>query len=335
MKILKRSKKNNAGTVLVLSLWILTLLSLMASSLAFRAMLQMKVTRRHIEIVEGRYLAQGAVFWAMHILSKEDKLPYQALNQRWATDPGNFEERPLGQGKFSVSYPWKDSELGLVQRFGIIDEERKININTAPKEILMQLPEVTEEIVDAIIDWRDTNTAPERRGAEKDYYQDLDPPYPAKDGPFESVEELLLVREVTPNLLSQWKDLLTIYGNGKVNINTASLEVLHTLGLEDDLIEKIDEFRQGLDQHWGTEDDGVFKEEGSIARTLFEYEPLNAQDVSKLVNLVSKGLLGVQSKFFMIPVSGLPSGTHETFKLEGIVEHLEGDEIKIHKWVEQ
>jgi DNA uptake protein ComE-like DNA-binding protein len=67
--------------------------------------------------------------------------------------------------------------------------------------MLMGLPGMTEDVADAILDWLDEDDETREVGAEYDYYSSLDPPYAPKNGPFETVEELLLVRGVTPDLL--------------------------------------------------------------------------------------------------------------------------------------
>ena len=72
---------------------------------------------------------------------------------------------------------------------------------TAGRDLLMALPGMTEETADAILDWLDEDEEPREYGAESDYYSSLSPPYAAKNGQLETVEELLLVRGVTPQLL--------------------------------------------------------------------------------------------------------------------------------------
>lgn len=99
-------------------------------------------------------------------------------------------------------------------RFGITDENSKLNLNTATPAQLLRLVEQSlaeeqqeeispQDIVDAIIDWRDPDSNP--AGAADDtegvYYKELQRPYRPRNGPFESVEELLLVKGVTPDLL--------------------------------------------------------------------------------------------------------------------------------------
>lgn len=67
--------------------------------------------------------------------------------------------------------------------------------------LLMSLPGMTIEIADSILDWLDEDEEPRPYGAELEYYSVLPTPYEPKNGPIDSVEELLLVRGVTPDLL--------------------------------------------------------------------------------------------------------------------------------------
>lgn len=67
--------------------------------------------------------------------------------------------------------------------------------------LLMSLPGMTIEIADSILDWLDEDDEPRPYGAELEYYSVLPTPYAPKNGPIDSVEELLLVRGVTPELL--------------------------------------------------------------------------------------------------------------------------------------
>jgi general secretion pathway protein K len=72
-------------------------------------------------------------------------------------------------------------------------------------------------VVDSIVDWYDRNDEVGLHGAESRYYLDREPSYPAKNGDFDSVEELLLVRGVTPELyyghdgVPGLKDIFTPY----------------------------------------------------------------------------------------------------------------------------
>jgi len=115
-------------------------------------------------------------------------------------------------GRFSVVAP-NLNEDGIPEgyRFGLVNESSKINLNALPfydnwqpgsaRQILLALPDMTEEIADAILDWVDTDDEVREFGTEGSYYQGLTPAYNAKNGPMDSLDELLLVRDVTPELL--------------------------------------------------------------------------------------------------------------------------------------
>jgi DNA uptake protein ComE-like DNA-binding protein len=129
-----------------------------------------------------------------------DTQTWQSLNDTtWANNPDTFFEVPLGDGAFTIFRPTYDDNQTVL--WGLDDEASKINLNTATKEILLKLPNMTEDIVDAIIDWRDANSTPGASGAESSYYNGLTPPYNCKNQPFETLEELLYVKGMNPPLL--------------------------------------------------------------------------------------------------------------------------------------
>jgi len=138
-------------------------------------------------------------------------------------------------------------------------------------EILEVDPADADVIVDSIQDWIDSNDLHLLNGAEDDYYGSLVPPYRAKNGPLDRVDELLLVRGVTPELLTGNPEaetpegqagmiaLVTATSSGKINVNSAPPAVLQSfLGLDEIQVEAIINRRQGADGELGTEDDEPF-----------------------------------------------------------------------------
>src|SRR6185503_16599466 len=110
------------------------------------------------------------------------------------------EQDPKDRGRFSVLSPSIDSQgtvTGL--RNGLEDESTRLNLNVlltldkqlarSARTLLMGLPGMTEDVADSILDWMDTDDEPREYGAESDYYAALNPPYSAKNGPLETVEE--------------------------------------------------------------------------------------------------------------------------------------------------
>lgn len=99
---------------------------------------------------------------------------------------------------------------------------------------------VEQDPVDAILDWVDPDQEPRSQGGEADFYGSLEIPYSCRDGRMESVEELLLIRGITPDVFFgrseegqlPLSELLTVCGSprGRINLNTAEPEVLAAIG---------------------------------------------------------------------------------------------------------
>lgn len=88
-------------------------------------------------------------------------------------------------------------------RYGVTPESGKLNLNTATDEQLQQLLtplllaleiENPQELINALLDWRDADDESREGGAESDYYATLKPPYRAKNGRIDTIEELLLIK---------------------------------------------------------------------------------------------------------------------------------------------
>ena len=67
------------------------------------------------------------------------------------------------------------------------------------RNVLMMLPDMTEQIADSILDWIDEDDTPRNSGAEADDYAALG--YEPANGPISSLDELLLVPGITTELL--------------------------------------------------------------------------------------------------------------------------------------
>jgi general secretion pathway protein K len=160
------------------------------------------------------------------------------------------------EGKFPINY--------------LVDEEGKPQdiYQKVLKTLLSHTPFQLEEeeargLVDAITDWLDTDDEPTGElGAETFHYSGLEKPHEIRNGRFKSLAELQLVRGMTESLYfgqednPGLKDLLTIYSDGKININTAGPIVLKALVSQtisedtaDSWVESVMEYRQEP-MHW-------------------------------------------------------------------------------------
>jgi general secretion pathway protein K len=143
----------------------------------------------------------------------------------------------------------------------VTDENGKINVNSlidqqgkSNKSAIEQLLRLTDILnrhpdchidygfVTALIDWLDADenvcslplVRGGNRGAESDYYLKLNPPYKSRNSSIEAIDELILVKGITSETFDRLHDYVTVYGDGKININSAPKEVIESLS------EKID-----------------------------------------------------------------------------------------------
>ncbi|MCB2218553.1 MAG: type II secretion system minor pseudopilin GspK [Desulfobulbaceae bacterium] len=109
------------------------------------------------------------------------------------------------------------------------------------------------EIVDSLVDWLDSDDNESPYGAESSYYESLEKPYGAANTEVEFIDELLLVKGITAELLygndemSALAEYITVHGDGRqININTAPVELLLALDerLGDMEAELIEAFRR-------------------------------------------------------------------------------------------
>jgi len=219
---------SQTGIALLLVLWVLTILMVIVFSFSFMTRTETLSTTSFKGGLEREFIAEGAMERAIMELFYRNTFKNQTIEfegrEVWRVD-GRAYSGELGAGTYTVS---------------ILDESGKVDINAAPDVVLKNLllnmgipEEETDTIVDSIMDWKDPDDLHRLHGAESDYYQSLQNPYKAKNARFDSLEELLLVKGVTPDILygnGQRRgiiDFLTVYSKkNKINVSAAPKEVL-------------------------------------------------------------------------------------------------------------
>ncbi len=190
--------RGRSGIALILVLWIMAILTLLLYAFLGEMQVEYSLASGYADGIKASQLAWSGVDRACARVLNE-KLTHHSLSDSWSDDESAFFEVPLGDGVYSVFRPvFGDDEK---VQWGVDDEASKINVNYATREVLLKLPRMTEEMADAIIDWRDEDATPGAAGAEESYYAALSVPYHCKNAPFESLEELLYVRGITPEIL--------------------------------------------------------------------------------------------------------------------------------------
>jgi len=232
-----RNRKER-GIALITAIWVMAILLVLMAGFAAIVHTEIEVSRNFGQLTQARWAARAAVRRAEVELQQVAAQPYTALDT----------------GRLLIDSVEEETNLGDVTYQVIIEDEAgKVNINTASAEMLSMLfPD--DGVADCIIDWRDEDSEPKVDGAEDDYYMELPAPYHCKNSPFTTVNELLLVKGVTREMLDTevtedgltLADILTVSssdtnidkdGNERVNIATANKETL-TEAFTDDLTEE-------------------------------------------------------------------------------------------------
>ena len=263
--------KSENGIALFLVLWVLALLSVIAGEFCFAMRTEVNVTRNFKEQTEAYYIALAGLNVAVGELIKNEvkrKKPNKS-----AVRGEEDEEEGEPQWRMNVDIPPVPFGLGEFE-VKIGNERGKININGAGKPLLTMMlkglgleEEQQSIIVDSIMDWRDKNDLHRMNGAEDSYYGSLPEPYECKNGDLDSVEELLMVRGVTPEIFyGGLRDIVSVYKPpdryqpvpggqkivrpdlGKININAAPKKVLLILpSMTDELAQEILNHRKESD----------------------------------------------------------------------------------------
>ena len=300
------------GVAIVIVLWVVMVLSLLISGFAFTMHVETQVASFARKELKAEMLARSGIEVArmqliLHQQSSTDA-GFDALNQDWATNESLYVDHELGDGIYNVK---------------ITDEEAKIPINTVTDLQLKRLlgllgvdPFDGDIIVDSILDWREPGDLARLNGAKNDYYQSLSPPYQAKNAPLDRVEELLLVRGVTPELYHgtatenqeahlSFPELFTTMTSGKVNVNTASSIVLQAmLNIYDQQVQTVLSRRDGPDGVPGTEDDVPFRSVEEFLGSVGNLDPATRG--------LAGSLVGVSSSFFTVKSTGVVGGVKRT-----------------------
>lgn len=266
-------RAHRPGYALIAVLIVVVVLSLAAYRFADAMSSEYRVAYTATEAAQAKAFAASGVHAAAGMLSDPDTVANQL-----GGNPGDSaafsgvtvgpQDGHRGGGRFTL-FNVADTYTGTGEaryqvKNGATDEAAKINLNSLIQldptgqvlhDALMKLPNMTEEVADAIVDWVDADDTERANGAESSYYSGLPQPYRAKNGPLNSLDEMLLIRGVTPQLLygndrnrngkldpgeedgndfnRGWSEFLTVYGrelnldsngNPRINLNDTATD---------------------------------------------------------------------------------------------------------------
>ncbi len=271
-----RNGNGEEGVALMVVLLFILLLSVIVVEFAYEMQVEASLATNMNRDFQAYIAAKSAIAVGMELLQADlmqDDIMNAAQTGRQqvpaAGRQGNVGQNP-GEMYDALTDAWAmgipDQALNdAVMRCNITDECGKLNLNAVitpdgqRNEMLVNALHtlftnlgVEEDPTEAILDWLDPDDNAEPEGAESDYYEGLETPYTCKNGPMDSIEELLLIAGIPAELYFDARyfvrgedmdeseeeletvslpDLLTVHGSpsGAVNVNTAHPEVLAAL----------------------------------------------------------------------------------------------------------
>jgi type II secretory pathway component PulK len=191
--------RRQQASILVIVLWIVFGLISITIYFADSMTSEFRASDSRVAGIQSELAIEGARRYLTCVLSN-------------LTDPGSLPDPSTYQ---NAAAPVGDAHFWLIGRsnsptsisastpiaFGLVDEASKINLNYASSNMLIMLPGMTSDLAASILTWRSTNTSSASGGAESDTYMRLNPPYLCKNAPFETVDELRLINNMTMDIL--------------------------------------------------------------------------------------------------------------------------------------
>ncbi len=306
-----QTRRGERGMALLLVLVVVALLTSLLTELAFSTLIDLRLTETFRDNTRAYYLARGGVTAGRMIL-QEDHNNYDALEETWSQGVASY---PVGDGAVSITIRDLDGKLAINELVKnnnpqVLMVDRFYRLFTA-----LEVEHLAEpaELTAALIDWLDTGDDPYLEiltdglnipvsGAENAYYQNQQTAYSCKNGPVETLEELLLVKGFSEELLTIIAPHLTVNGKAKININTASNMVLMSLD-------------PAIDEQAAAEI--IAHRQGSPIKTISTLESvLPAEAYSALKSLANQKALGTTSSLYQITAQARINDGNRTVQAE-------------------
>ncbi len=182
--------QNRRGQALVPVIFVTLILTAVAVAVTTGTLSELRSAQNFHRETSQFYAARGAVNLAAAALAQTSNngFTYGMVPTQTDTDANGWKQ---------IGDQWV--KIDAVDTGALLD----INSTAVTAAMLQQLPVFRNnpDVASAIADWKSTGEQASTDGAKSEYYQTLPNPYNSKDAPFDTVEELLLVKGMTPSLL--------------------------------------------------------------------------------------------------------------------------------------
>lgn len=260
---LSSEMNRSKGIIMIMVLWVIAILSIIVLEFSYSMRTEINISKNYKDELQYYTMAQGGIERAiLELIYKHDPNIQNFRRTLTKEEVSEDQKEWITDGRpYFIEYKNGSCEIRVTSEAG------KLNINRISENSLRKVignlgleGEIRDIIVDSILDWRDSDDFYRLNGAENDYYQSLKEPYRCKNGNLDSIEELLLIRGVTPEIFYGGvkkegeegaeqiglKDIFSIYSMGEqIDVNNASRLVLrYFLGIPEEVAEKIFKVRE-------------------------------------------------------------------------------------------
>jgi general secretion pathway protein K len=240
------------GVALLLTLLIILTLVGMTIGFSRESTVEMNLAGYARDEAQATAAARSGVAFGLSVLKSDDP-KIDSFREDW----GSFgKDIPLDQGSEISASGFIQDEYGKLNVNMLLTKEGTIDpAAVARMKRLFSLLGLGEDQLDPLLDWLDRDDVKRPEGAEEFYYGNLKKPYACANGPFVSTEQLILVKGMedislsTVNPKETLSDYLTVYSDGRININTAPKVILQSLsdGMDEGIVANILEYRKEKD----------------------------------------------------------------------------------------
>jgi len=236
----KRIKTERRGFIVVVVLCMIICMAVLLLGFNYQSRSNLRVVDNFQKSTNAFNCARAGLNIAIAAIKDNDDTETNKASPSLLSEENTFD---IGDGSCSVTITEENAKLNIN-----LLKDKNGKPNRARIDQLLRLIDLLNRdkagyshigygLVPAIIDWIDSDDEVthlpfiknENTGAESAYYGNLETPYKCKNTPLETIEELLLVKEITQDVFESMRDYVTVYGDGEININCASKRVIESL----------------------------------------------------------------------------------------------------------
>lgn len=246
-----RAVVREKGSVLVVTLLVVFLLAAVVLSFSDETSVEMSLSGYSRDSEQAYQTARSGIQAALAVINGDKNREVDTLNEEWA----EVEKLPLSQEIMegaSVAVKVSD-ESGKLNLNILVDAKGGVQeVQTLQMKRLFRILGLQEDDVDPLLDWLDQDDIERIHGAESNYYNGLEYPYASANGTLQTLDQLRMIKgfgqgsSAKDGRVLDLSSFVTLYTDGKININTAPSEVLQCLSekLDVSMAKAIIDFRK-------------------------------------------------------------------------------------------